>query len=262
MNERPVISFDGTALHVREEGRVGQPTVLLSHSLGGTLRMWDSLTAALAPAFRVIRWDSRGHGRSQAPVGAYSVEILGKDTLAIMDEFGAKKAHFVGLSKGGMTGMWLAASYPQRVDKLVLANTTAYIPVKDAWEGLMKTALQEGMAEIAPKTLHGWLGETFKRANPAAVEELVRAMAAMTPVGYAASLAVLRDVDLRETVRKITAEALVIAGIEDGPRGAGAADFLAATIPRARRMDLPAAGHLSPVENPIAFNSAVLEFLQ
>jgi len=261
MNERPVISFDGTALHVREEGRVGQPTVLLSHSLGGTLRMWDSLTAALAPAFRVIRWDSRGHGRSQAPVGAYSVETLGKDTLAVMDELGVKKAHFVGLSKGGMTGMWLAASDPQRIDKLVLANTTAYIPGKNVLEGLMKTALQEGVAEIAPKTLHGWLGDTFKRAHPAAVGELVREMAAMTPVGYAASVAVLRDVDLREAVRKIIAETLVIAGIEDGPRGVDAAEFLAAAIPRARRVNL-AAGHLSPVENPAAFNTAVLEFLR
>jgi 3-oxoadipate enol-lactonase len=261
MSEQFLSSFDGTALHFREEGPVGAPAVVLSHSLGAMLQIWDALSEVLAPRFRVVRWDSRGHGRSQTPIGAYSVATLGMDALAVMDQLGLQKAHFVGLSTGGMTGMWLAANAPERLDRLVLANTTAFIPAKDHWEGLMKTALQEGMAEIALKTITGWLGETFKRTQPAGVDALVRAMAAMSPLGYAGSVAILRDVDLRQSLANIKAETLVIAGVEEGARGAEAASFLKAAIPRARRFDVPAAGHLSPLENPPAFNAAVLEFL-
>lgn len=261
MSEQRVTSFDGTNLHVCLEGRRDAPPVLLSHSLGGTLQQWDQLSEALAPHFRIIRYDSRGHGASDVPSGAYHVETLGRDALAIMDALQLERVHFVGLSQGAMAGMWLAATFPARIDKLVLANTTAFIPVKDHWNGLIETALARGLDEIAPKTIHGWLGETYKQANPAGVDTLVRTMASMAPAGYAGAAAALRDVDLRPDLGRIIASTLVIAGVEDGPRGAAAAAALTSAIAHAHRVDLPEAAHLSPIENPVLFNAAVLSFL-
>lgn len=260
MTECLITSFDGTPLHIVEQGAASAPSVVLSHSLGGTLQQWDSLSQALSPRFRVIRYDTRGHGRSGAPRRAYSVEDLGGDALAVFDALSVGRAHFVGLSQGGMCGMWLAANAPDRIEKLVLANTTAFIPAKDHWDALIRTALDEGLAEIAPKTIAGWLGDTYKRAYPSGVDALVRTMAGMSPIGYAGAIAVLRDCDLRADLARIAAPTLVVAGMEDGARAAAAA-ALTAGIPGARQLDLPAAGHLSPIENPEAFNAAVLEFL-
>lgn len=261
MSERSIASFDGTSLYVVEDGVPDGPAVVLSHALGGTLRHWDLLVEALAPRFRVIRYDSRGHGRSDVPTGDYSNEMMGRDALAVLDALRVTRTHFVGLSQGGMSGMWLAANAPERVDKLVLANTTAFIPAKDPWDALIRKALQQGLADIASTTIASWVGETYKRESPDGVADLVRTMEGMLSRGYAGAAAALRDVDLRPALPKINAKTLVIAGIEDGPRGAGAAAALVTAIPDARRVDLPAAGHLSAVENPPAFNAAVLEFL-
>jgi pimeloyl-ACP methyl ester carboxylesterase len=187
--------------------------------------------------------------------------MLGRDALAVMDACGVSSAHFVGLSQGGMTGMWLAAHHPHRIQRLVLANTTAYIPVKDHWNALIETALKQGMEGIAEPTVTGWLSAQFKSAQPQRAATLVQTMRAMSPAGYAGCCAVLRDVDLRADLARILAPTLVIAGIKDGERGAAAAAALASGINGARRFDIADAAHLSAVENPAAFNRALTEFL-
>jgi 3-oxoadipate enol-lactonase len=235
---------------------------MFSHSLGGALGMWDASAMALASDFRVLRYDSRGHGASGVPVGPYSIHDLGRDALAVLDAVGLESVHFVGLSQGGMTGMWLAIHAASRIDKLVLANTTAFIANKAPWDGLIETALREGLGEIAPRTIHGWLGTTYKAADPDGTAALVERMRSMSPVGYAGAAAVLRDVDLRAGLAGIKAQTLVIAGIEDGERGSAAAEALVHSITGAKRADLPAAAHLSCVENPSAFNKTVLDFLE
>jgi 3-oxoadipate enol-lactonase len=209
----------------------------------------------------VIRYDARGHGASDAPAGDYSVEMMAKDALAAMDALGVQKANFVGLSMGGMIGMWLAAHEPERIDKLVLANTTARIPATDMLNGWIAKAKAEGLAGLAEPIITGWLSQGFRDANPARTRALVDAMGGMTIDGFCGSVAVLRDSDRREDLAKITAPTLVIAGVEDGPRGDAAAQALADGIAGAKRANLPAAAHLSPVENPSAFAEAVGGFL-
>ncbi|MEO6341468.1 MAG: alpha/beta fold hydrolase [Caulobacteraceae bacterium] len=261
MSDRQIKSFDGTALNVRVEGPGDAPVVLLSHSLGGSLELWREVAPMLAERFKVVRYDARGHGASGAPDGEYSVEMMARDALAILDSVGAAKAHFVGLSMGGMIGMWLAAHDGARIDRLVLANTTAHIPATEMLNGWIVKAKAEGVDGLAPPIITGWLSAGFKDTNPERTAELVEAMRAMTVPGFTGAVAVLRDSDRRPDLPLIKAPTLVIAGIEDGPRGEGAAQALADGIAGATRANLPAAAHLSPVENPAGFAAAVLKHL-
>ena len=261
MADRDIDSFDGTRIHVREEGRADGPAVLFSHAIGGDLSMWDAQAGPFGERFRVVRYDTRGHGGSGLGGPEHSIEMLGKDALAVMDALGIARAHFVGLSQGAMTGMWLAARHADRIDRLVLANTTAHIPARDLLNGWIATARSEGLDSIAPPVMDSWLCAAFKAARPERARALAEAFRTMSPEGFAASVAVLRDSDRRGDLKDIRAPTLVIAGIEDGPRGAEAAQALADGIAGARRADLSDAAHLSPIENPQAFNRAVLDFL-
>ena len=261
MPDRQIQSFDGTPLNVRLEGPEGAPMLMLSHALGGSVDLWRETAPLLAERFRVVRYDARGHGASGAPEGDYSVEIMARDALSILAAIGAQKVHFVGLSMGGMVGMWLAAHASTRIDRLVLANTTAHIPAAEMLNGWIKTARAEGVAGLAPPIITGWLSAGFKAANPERTAALVAAMAGMSVPGFAGAVAVLRDSDRRPDLPLIKAPTLVIAGIEDGPRGEGAAQALAEAIAGAQRANLPDAAHLSPVENPGAFAEAVLNHL-
>lgn len=261
MADRNVESFDGTIIRVREEGRPDGPAVLFSHAVGGGLGMWDAQVRPFGERFRVIRYDTRGHGGSGVGGEAHSIEMLGRDALAVMDALGVERAHFVGLSQGGMTGMWLAAHHPERIDRLVIANSTANIPAYDMLSGWIATARKEGLDSIAGPTMTHWLSATFRAANPERTAELIEGFRSMRIDGFAGSITALRDSDRREDLKLIRAPTLVIAGIEDGPNGAAAAQALADGIAGAKRVDLPDAAHLSPVENPASFNRAVLDFL-
>lgn len=261
MTDRLITSFDGYRIHVREEGRADGSVVVFAHAVGGSLRMFDGQVAAFGERFRVIRLDTRGHGGSDAPDGEYSIDMLGRDVISMLDALGVQQAHYVGLSQGGMTGMWLGAHAPERIDRLVLANTIAHIPAAEMFNAWIRTATSEGLDSIAPPTMSNWLGDKFKAAEPEKTRELIEGFRTMSPAGFAGVIAAMRDSDRTADLPNIKAPTLVIAGIDDGPRGAAAADSLAAGIPGARRADIPDAAHLSPVENPAAFNMAVLDFL-
>ena len=261
MTDRLIASFDGCRINVRDEGRPDGPAVIFSHAIGGSLAMWDGQVGPFGETYRVIRYDTRGHGKSDAPDGEHSIDMLGRDAISIMDVLGVKTAHFVGLSQGGQTGMWLGAHAPDRIDKLVLSNTIAHIPARDMLNGWIKTALSEGLDSIAAPTMNMWLGAKFKAAHPDTAAALIEAFRTMSPVGFAGSCAALRDSDRTADLPNIKAPTLVIAGLDDGPMGAGAAAALVAAIPGAKRADIADAAHLSPLENPEAFNKAVLEFL-
>ena len=261
MTDRQIVSFDRCRIQARDEGRADGPAVVFSHAIGGGLGMWDDQAGPFGERFRGIRYDSRGHGGSDSPDGAHSIDMLGRDALAVMDAFGVGRAHFIGLSQGGMTGMWLGAHAPDRIDRLVLANTTAHIPARDLLNGWITTAISEGLDSIAPPVMTGWLSAKFKATHPDKAQALVEGFRTMSRLGFAGSAAVLRDSDRREELKDIKAPTLVIAGIEDGPTGAAAAQALADGIPGAVRADIPDAAHVTPVENPEAFNTAVLDFL-
>lgn len=257
-----VTATDGTRLHVTVEGQKDAPAVILSHALGGTSSQWDAIMPALVDQFRVIRYDSRGHGQSDAPPGPYSNDMLGRDALAILDALDLARSAFVGLSKGGMTAMWLGIHVPERVSALVLANTTPFIPNKAIWDENIARAQSQGLAAIAPPTMDRWFGATYKAADPDAVALHTATMAGMSVAGYAGSCALLRDVDLRAQLPMITAPTLIIAGEEDLPQSADGARMMAAAVQNGEVAFIPKAGHLSPIENPSAFSAAVCAFLR
>ena len=256
-----VRSQDGTRLHVVTEGPKDAPAVLLSHSLGSTLSIWDSLAAELATDFHVVRYDSRGHGQSDAPPIPYSNAMLGADALSILDALGIEHAAFVGLSKGAMTGMWLATEAPESITALVLANTTAFIPNKTMWDETIDRARNEGLEGIGRETIERWLGASFRSAHPDAVGQHVAVMQAMPVDGYAGSCALLRDVDLRDQLQHIRQPTLVIGGADDLPVAVEGAKAMTAAIPGADLLIIPDAAHLSPIENGPLFNAAVTDFL-
>lgn len=256
-----VAADDGTHIHVQVEGPTTAPPVLLAHSLGSDASIWDGLAMELAGRFRVVRYDSRGHGESDAPDEPYSNAMLAGDTLAVMDALGIAKASFVGLSMGGMTGMWLAAYAADRIDALVLANTATFIPNKQMWDDTINRARSEGLQQIAAETLARWFSPAFQSARPAEFQHHVAMMAAMSVEGYAGSCAVLRDVDLRAAITTIDRPTLVIAGAQDMPAAIDGAKAMVEVIRGSRLYVVPDAAHLSPIENSAAFNRAVFDFL-
>ena len=256
----PMIDADGCLLNVTVEGRDGGPTLMLSNSLGSTLQMWEPQMRALTQVFRVIRYDRRGHGKSQVPPGPYSIERFGRDALAILDDLNIEKVHWCGVSMGGMVGQWLAAHAPGRIGKLVLANTTCYYPDPAIWGARIKAVQETGLAGIADMVIAGWLTQEFRDRNPD-VADRMKAMLVATPVeGYLACCEALRALDLREDLPGIKSPTLVVAGRYDKSTPIAMAEAIRSRIPGAS-MTIVDAAHISNVEAAGPFNDAVLGFL-
>jgi len=255
----PFIDSGRCRINLEVDGPEGGAPLILSHFLGGRIETFDWQMPVLSGR-RVIRFDTRGHGASDAPDGDYSVAMLGRDVLAIMDALNIARADFLGVSQGGMTGMWLASEHPERINRLVLANTTTFIPNKPVWDELAARAVAEGMGAIARATITGWLSDGFRAAEPATVEALIGHMSAMPVAGYVGNTRVLRDVDLRDALGRIAAPTLVVGGQEDGPRGA-AIPLIAQGVQDGRSLILAGAAHLAHIENGPEFNAAIARHL-
>lgn len=256
----PQMTLIDASIHYRLDGPAAAPVLVLSNSLGTTLDMWEPQVAAFAARFRVLRYDTRGHGDSTAGPGPYSIAQLGGDVVRLLDHLGVKRAHLCGLSMGGITAMWLALHHPQRINRLVLCNTAAWIGPASNWTERVEQVRKDGMAPIAPAVVSRWLTPGYAASHPGQAEAL-QAMLRATPAGgYMANCIAVRDSDLRGEVAGIKAPTLVIAGGGDMPTPPADGRFLAASIPDSRYVELDAA-HLSNQEQPAAFNAAVLEFL-
>ena len=256
----PEIVADGCRLSYSVNGWERKPALLLSNALGATRALWDSQLPAFAQHFRLIRYDTRGHGTSSAPAGEYTIDQLGRDVLAILDDAGIARAHVCGLSLGGLIAIWLAHHAPTRVSKIVLANTAARIGSAAMWQervDLVKTRGLEAIAETAPPR---WFTEAFCRQHPSVVADCRRMLLGCSPNGYAACAAALRDADLRASLGGIAAPTLVMAGAFDPVTPPADAAALCAGIAGARGVEL-AAAHFSNIERAASFNDAVVEFL-
>lgn len=256
----PMIDADGCLLNVSVEGRDGGPTLMLSNSLGSTMQMWEPQMKALTQVFRVVRYDRRGHGKSGAPPGSYSMERFGRDVLAILDDLNIAKTHWCGLSMGGMVGQWLGANAPDRVGKLILANTTCHFPDPTRWHDRIKAVRQGGIEAVADAVLAGWLTADFRERQPQ-VAASVKAMMLTTPVeGYVACCEALSTLDQRDLLPKIKAPTLVIAGRHDQSTTIADGEYMRSRIPGASMTILDAA-HVSNIEQADAFTDAVIGFL-
>ena len=250
----------GARLYYELEGRDDAPLLVLSNSLGTTLDMWAPQMPALLQHFRLLRHDARGHGRSDVTPGPYTIAQLGEDVLALMDHLGIARAHFCGLSMGGMIGMWLGTHHAHRLDRLVLCNTAAKIGTPDTWNPRIAKVEAEGMASIVDIVLDRWFTAGYRQRAPEQVA-IVRDMLLDTaPAGYSANCAAVRDMDLRADIMSIGVPTLVIAGTHDGSTPAADGRAVADAIPGARYVELDAA-HLSNWEQSEQFTQALLGFL-
>jgi 3-oxoadipate enol-lactonase len=255
-----ITARDGARIFYTLDGEDGRPVVLLSNSLGTTQAMWELQLAALAGRYRLLCYDSRGHGRSDAPRGPYNIELLGQDALALLDALGIARAAFAGVSKGGMVGMWLGVHAQGRLTALALCNTSAHVGAAEVWNQRIETVRAQGMVAIVPGVIDRWFTKPFQAAQPQTVERIASMLRATPPEGYIACCAAVRDMDQREAIRAIRAPTLVIAGKQDLATPPDHAHLIAERVPGAKLVELDAA-HLSNIEQAEPFTRHLLDFL-
>ena len=252
--------IDGAAFEVRVEGEEGAPVLMLAHSLGTNLHLFDRLMPEFLRRFRVVRYDARGQGASVISPGPYSIAQLGQDALAILDALRLEKVDWLGVSQGGCVGLWLLTHAPERIGRAVLANVAAQIGAPDMWNERIKTVQEKGIGSLAPAVLENWFTKSFREHHSEEVEHYWETLLAAPAEGYAGICAALRDMDLREAIRTITNPVLVIAGRHDPITPPGVGALVASAISGAKLVTLETA-HLSCVEDPAGFSHAALEFL-
>ncbi|GLW06034.1 3-oxoadipate enol-lactonase [Microtetraspora sp. NBRC 13810] len=251
-----------TPVHHEILGDPGAPPLLLASSLGTTAAMWDPQVAELAARFRVIRYDHRGHGGSPVPAGPYTIADLGADVLALLDHLGIGRAHFAGLSLGGMTGMWLAAHAPERIDRLALLCTSARLGPPSVWTDRVEAVLRDGTGSIAEAVVGRWFTPGFAERRPDVVAAHVDMLRRTPAAGYAACCLAIRDMDLTGDLPAITAPTLVLAAADDPSTPPEPhARTIAAGIPGARLVTLADAAHLANVEQPGPVTAHLIDHL-
>ena len=260
MSVQHFMTDDGCRIAYRFDGPEDAPVLLLSNSLGTTMAMWAPQMAAFTARFRVLRYDSRGHGQSDSPAGGYSMDRLGRDAVQLLDALNLETVDFCGLSKGGMIGQWLGVRAPERLRKLILANTSAYMGPPSGWQSRIDGVLANGMAPLAEASIARWFTPDFPGAAPDAVAPIRAMLTACDPQGYVGCCAAIRDMDMRPTTTLIPSPTLVIAGSQDPSTSVADGRRLAETVKNGRLVEIDAA-HLSNVERPDDFAVAVLGFL-
>jgi 3-oxoadipate enol-lactonase len=248
-------------VHHRLDGPEDAPVLVLSNSLGTTHRMWDDNIEPLTERFRVVRYDTRGHGDSPAPPGPYSIDDVAGDVLALLDRLGIERVSFAGVSLGGMTGLWLAANAGDRIERLAACCTAAYLPPVDMWEDRAATVKSEGMGAIVEATLERWFSPAFHESDPDTIERFRADFLAIPPEGYAGCCMAIAGNDLRDRLGAIEAPTLVIAGEDDPATPPEKAEEIAAGVSGSRLEVLPGARHLANVERAADVNGVLLEHL-
>ncbi|AJR26262.1 3-oxoadipate enol-lactonase [Sphingobium fuliginis ATCC 27551] len=260
MEKRFVTTGDGCRIAWRMDGPEDAPVLLLSNSLGTGLEMWTPQMAAWTRAFRVLRYDQRGHGASDAPAGGYSIDRLGRDAIELLDALRIDAVDFCGLSLGGMVGQWLGIREQRRLRRLVLANTSSFMGPPAAWDARIALVRERGMAPLAEASVERWFTAAFAARGGDAIAPVAAMLQATDPQGYAGCCAAIRDMDMRRTVALIEAPTLVIGGTKDPATPPPHSEALGRSIAGARLTMLEAA-HLANVEQPQAFAEAVTAFL-
>lgn len=250
-------------LHYQLDGPEDAPVLVLSNSLGTNLHMWDTQIAAWEQHFRVLRYDTRGHGQSLVTPGPYSIEQLGQDVLALLDALNIDRAHFCGLSMGGLIGQWLGINAGNRLRRLVVCNTAAKIGTPDIWNPRIEMVLkdrQQAMIGLRDASIARWFTADYAQAHPDQATRITDMLASTNPEGYAANCGAVRDADFREQLGSIKVPTLVIAGSDDAVTPPAGGLFIQEHVKGAEYAEFYAA-HLSNVQAGDAFSQRVTEFL-
>ncbi len=256
-------TVNGIGVKYTLNGAAAAPVVTFSHSLATDLGMWEPQVPAVAERYRVLRYDTRGHGGTEAPAGAYTLEMLAQDAVGLLEGLGVGRTHFVGLSMGGMIGQLVALTRPDKLRSLVLCDTTSRIPAeaRPVWEERMHTATSRGMEPHVEPTIDRWFTPPFRERRPEAVER-VRAMIRGTdPKGYVGCCQAIKMLDLTDRLHEIRVPTLVIVGEADPSTPPAAARAIHERIPGSELVVIPSAAHLSNIEQADAFTAALTAFL-
>ncbi|CAL9360763.1 3-oxoadipate enol-lactonase 2 [Nocardiopsis dassonvillei] len=246
-------------LHHVEDGPADAPPLLLGGSLGTTTAMWEPQVAALSTGFRVIRFDHRGHGGSPVPPGPYTMADLGGDVVALLDRLGIGRAHYAGLSLGGMVGQWLAVHRPDRLDRLALLATSPYAGPAGPWRERAALVRERGTGAVADTVVGRWLTPGFAAEHPGEVAELRGQVAATDPEGYAGCCEAVAGHDVRGDLPGVGVATLVVAGAEDpSTPAADHAGVIARLLPGAEYTVLPDTAHLVSRQRPDEVNALLL----
>jgi 3-oxoadipate enol-lactonase len=255
------VKANGISFNCQIDGREGAPWLVFSNSLATNLHMWDDQAEALKSRFRILRYDHRGHGGTDAPEGRYDFATLVGDVVALYDELNIRRAHFVGLSMGGMTALGLAEQHPDRVDHVVVCDCTGASTPAGAqqWEERIHVAKTQGMDALVEPTIGRWFPPDYVAKNPLALNK-VREMVRTTPVnGFVGCAAALSNFDFRPGLGGIRTPALFVCGTNDVALG-GVMQLLAA-VAGSKLVELEGAGHISNMEKPDEFSAALDDFL-
>lgn len=256
-------TINGNPTYYEIHGDEGKPWLVFSHSLACSTRMWDGQIAAFKGRYRVLAYDTRGHGQSGAPKGAYTLDLLADDLKSLLHELKVDKPNFVGLSMGGMIGQTFALKYPGVLRSLVLADTTSRYPAEAAamWQDRIRIAETKGMQGLVQTTLERWFTPAFRKNSPAEVER-VSAQILNTPVaGYVGCCHAIPRIDVTTRLNELKLPALVICGEDDPATPPAMAREIQHHLPGAKLALIPKAAHLANIEQPAAFNGALEEFL-
>ena len=256
-------TVNGISVNYTLEGPANAPVVTMSHSLATDLSMWDPTVPVLTGRFRVLRYETRGHGKTDAPKAAYTLDQLADDALALLKSLGIQKTHWVGLSMGGMIGQTLALKAPEVFASLSLCDTSSRIPAeaKTQWADRIKTAETQGMEPLVEPTLARWFTEPFRKSRKEVIDRVATMIRTTPPAGYAGCCHAIAALDLTDRISAIKIPTIAIVGEDDPGTPVAAHEVIHAKIAGSKLEILKSAAHLSNMEQPEAFNKALTGFL-
>jgi 3-oxoadipate enol-lactonase len=258
----PQVDVNTTRLNYRFDGPEQGDVIMFSNSLAADITMWDNQVPALIEAgYRVLRYDSRGHGQSAVPKGPYSIELLSSDAVRLMDVLGLEKVHFCGLSMGGMVGQMLGARHPEKLISLTLSSTAAILSPREIWNERIELVRGSGMKSIVDTTINRWFTKSGQDRAPHEIKKVRRVIMNTSVDGYCACCAAIRDMDLRDTLNAISSQVLVLVGEQDQGTPVSVAEYIHSRIPSSELKIIPDAAHFVNVEQTNAFNDALIEFI-
>lgn len=255
-----ITTGDGCRIAYRFDGVRDAPVLLLSNSLGTSMSMWDPQIEAFSKQYNVLRYDSRGHGQSDAPAGAYSMDRLGRDVIELIEALGLGPVYFCGLSLGGMVGQWLGVRAPALLRGLILANTSAYMGPPTNWDARIALVRAQGMPPLAEGSIGRWFTKDFPASHPEVIAAIRDGLLATNADGYAGCCAAIRDMDMRQIGSLNEVPTLIIGGTQDLATPPADSEALARSL-YDTQLTLLDAAHLSNVEQPEHFAQEVLSFL-